>query len=64
MAVVRWENEATGEVKERPITYIEDGEEYAVTALELALALVPDLEVVIDMARMQGKSIEVNVRVF
>lgn len=38
-------------------------EEWEKTALEMALDLVPDLEVVCDRARMQGKSLEVKVSV-
>lgn len=37
-----------------------DGEH---TALELALGLVPDLEVIIDMARMKGKTVTVRAEV-
>lgn len=36
-------------------------DEWEATALELALALVPDLERAIDMARMRGVSVDVRI---
>lgn len=38
-------------------------EEWEMTALEMALAWVPDLEVVIDRALMQGMGLEIHVKV-
>lgn len=38
-------------------------EEWEKTALEMALDLVPDLEVVMDRARIQGRSVRVTVKV-
>lgn len=38
-------------------------EEWEMTALEMALQLVPDLEVACDRGRMQGKNVQVTVQV-
>lgn len=38
-------------------------EDWEKTALEMALDLVPDLEVACDRARMQGKNLQVSVEV-
>jgi hypothetical protein len=76
--VVRWIDSDTGEVKDRhargrdPVVWSElsdtpgfhgEYEEWEQTALEMALALVPDLEAVCDRALMQGMSVEVRVKV-
>lgn len=69
--VVRYMNADTGEIKERAWSGVDsgvmaDGEpyehEWETTALELALALVPDLEIAIDLAHMKGMDCEVHVR--
>jgi predicted N-formylglutamate amidohydrolase len=75
---VRWIDSDTGEVKERhargrdPVVWSVHSdnpgfhgeyEEWEMTALEMALAWVPDLETVIDRALMQGMSLEVRVKV-
>lgn len=69
--VVRWINENTGEVKERAFSggprscricglLIES--EWESDSLELALALVADLQTAIDMARMRNQSVNVQIR--
>lgn len=66
---VRWTQVDTGEVKELAMAGVEqfmlDGgtvdSDWRQTSLELALALVPDLEVAIDRARLRGNCVEVRI---
>lgn len=59
---VRWMNAQTGEIKERPYGGVDaDDWEWESSSLELALALVPDLEAANDAARKEGRSADVHV---
>lgn len=60
---LRWMNAETGEVKEWAGSGTDaHGDKWEVSALELALGLVPDLETWIDAARMRGQLLAVHVR--
>lgn len=37
-------------------------DEWEMTSLEMALALVPDMEAVLDRARIQDKSVEIRIK--